>query len=354
MNKTIISLLAKISFVFLTLGVYSLVTLFKNDTNLDRHLKDDYVVNATTDVSTLTVNSNQLGPFYSGASNTTFTIKYISSVGYSNIVDTFQYGKTSTTISYSSSSAVHSVVAGREYTFSWTFPGNQVVNNGKLFLRISIKDRDTSTNLFDRSTDIYAATQEELYVNAMSQKSKNYPYLTFKITNSSPVRYSDALGFSQTLDFIDVDYYYKLDLSSFSFLYRGNGLMYDSAEIIFNDLNNVFKNHSKEGDGLIHIPLTLYLENTTDVKAKLARGYYVKPKTLEISDMRLTSYIPTNYFFFPINKLEQMNNYSFLIRIMGIGYNKTNIRLSLDYDVSRRLLGNCYNSEYCIVGGIKK
>lgn len=317
---------------------------------ISKNLNEKKVAKAD-DGSGLIINSNFIGPFDDNSGDITLILNIKSSVYYSSIRETFVYGTDPNNIAYSSSKAVHSVNANGEYEVSWTFPGRQIALYGKRYIRITISDVSRNTKLFERYTTLYKIGKETVNGNRYLNSIWSGNTICFQIVNSSFSPISDSFYFRDTVDFLAVDYYYRLDLSSIGFLFSSRSKTYEKAELSFDDEDNLFPLINKDNNGSIHIPLEIEIDGESRINFIFQHGFYVNPSNLEMSSQYINGFRPTNYFYLPINKLSNINDYKFSISIYGIGLNKTNVSLTLDYDISQNLIGRCDSSDYCVVGG---
>ena len=60
-----------------------------------------------------------------------------------------------------------------------------------------------------------------------------------------------------------------------------------------------------------------------------------------------------NMFYFPINKKKEFLGASFKIVLADCGLNKYNLNFLITYDIFRDLIGNCYQSDYCVKGMVE-
>ena len=339
--------------VFYLASFVGIISLFLSSIFISKYTQDEKATNVVADSNLpLRIKSNIIGPFDENSSDTPLTLTLNSSVYYEKIRETFIYGIDEDNIGYSYSSAIHSLEPESNYYTAFTFPGKQIATYGSRYVRIVVKNESTKTNIFETSFTISRIARDELNANGHLGQYWYSNILGFKIENSKITYYGDALSVIDTIDFLAVDYYYRLDLSSIYFEFISRGKTYDNVEIYFEDEHNIFPYFSKDESGVIHLPLSIDMSAMPKMGIKYKNGFYVNPRNLDMSSTIKSGYRATNYFYFPVNKLEQVVDYKFTFEITGLGWNKTTFRLTLDYDVSQRLIGRCDTSEYCITGGI--
>lgn len=95
----------------------------------------------------------------------------------------------------------------------------------------------------------------------------------------------------------------------------------------------------------------LNLKTKTVFNAELKLDYpiraYVDPITHQMSASRKTNYLQTRSLFFPTN-LELGKKFPLSIGISDYGINESSIRIDCEVVISKKILGNCVNSDYCL------
>ena len=97
-----------------------------------------------------------------------------------------------------------------------------------------------------------------------------------------------------------------------------------------------------------------FATNYSDGKVTInyAKTMYVNPKTLDMSLNPRTNFVPTNYFYLPINRCKELLDEPFNLRISKFGFAQNDILWTMHYTNTRLLIGDCQNSEYCVQGEI--
>lgn len=346
-NKRATSIISILCLLVMFLGCFSLAL------NKTIGGKNDAKVAYADDSKTFIVNTNRLGPFDENSQNCTLEVDFESSVYEQGIIPRLRYGTNPSNLYASDSKASQNIIPGNEYSVDFTFPGYDLGRIGSLFFILDFIYKDTLSQLYEQRFTIYRIGKETLNLNAHLGLYWNSYILGFEIKDSKIIYYRDKLSTVDTIDYFNVDYYYRLDLSSICFTFDSPRKSYDKAEICFDDEYNLFPNFPKDqSDGEIHIPLTINMFYMPVILIQFKYGFYVNPTNLSMSSTSKSGYRPTNHFYFPVNQLDKIVEYKFHFKVFGIGWNKSDILLTLDYDVSKRLLGRCDISEYCIVGGV--
>lgn len=152
---------------------------------------------------------------------------------------------------------------------------------------------------------------------------------------------------------LSVRNYYRLPLDDYYFTYDSLGsFAYAEAYISFGDPLNVFPlidsvNQFKEK----RVELELSM-NIPDVYFYFKKPLYVEPNYLLMSNLPKEGLVKTNFFYFPIYKLKELNGMQFKICINKLGHTKNSFSYTFSYYSDKYLVGNCNNADYCVVGGI--
>lgn len=174
--------------------------------------------------------------------------------------------------------------------------------------------------------------------------------VAFKVESNVVKTYADDFNFTGLKNYIDADNYYSLSLRNIEFLHNSQKFFYTQAYMQIKDKNQLFKNMPHTNGNII---LPLVIENDEETKSfKFKNKFYVNRLTLEISNVKKDGYVETEKFFLPINKKKDFIGTEMKIVISNCGYSRFNLMFDISYDVSRGLIGDCSNSDYCIKGEI--
>ena len=298
----------------------------------------------------LTVNSSLIGPYSLSSGDIPFTITLKSSVYREKVIESFTYGFAADQLFAASSKASHSMQVNQEYTVNFKISRDYIIDH--IYCRVRVIDYVTGIDIFNESCTIYARQNDILNGNPHLGDYWTSEVLAFKIVDSEIVPYRDILSLQDTLDFFAVDNYYRLDLKCIVFSFTSYSKSYGKAEISFEDEHNVFPLVEKDENDVIHLDLIVNMDDMPTISLQYKKGFYVNPKNLEMSSTYQSGYKPTNYFYFPVNKLTDIVDYKFNLRIEELGLNESTFLLTLDYDTTQRLIGRCYQSDYCVTGGV--
>ena len=129
---------------------------------------------------------------------------------------------------------------------------------------------------------------------------------------------------------------------------------YSMAKVTCKDINLVITNRNGVFNDLggtstsLILPLTLEFNGTTG-KLKFKNTMYVDPTTLMMSSTKKSGYVATNHLYFPRNEMKYQGEYEFNVLFTNFGINKTSVSSKHTIKALINTLGDCYNSEYCII-----
>lgn len=226
------------------------------------------------------------------------------------------------------------------YDNSYTRPTNTI--------SISWGVKTTSTTTVSHEIEVSKASSIRL-------NSEKYSYKS----NSSCLSYNKKKGWASLneditfVNFIDLyvaDYFHKLDLSDFYFLDNSKFTHTITAGDILLEIQNVngaFKNLNAKNNSL-QVPLKL-VKDTDCYYLTPKEVLYVNPLTLDMSSIERDGYVKTNHIYFPRNGRRFENEYSCRIGITKFGLDGSQFVTSFKYKSLRNIIGDCRNSEYCVI-----
>ena len=190
-------------------------------------------------------------------------------------------------------------------------------------------------------------------VSASTLKSALYTSnsLGFYGNGSEMRELKEVFDFRGIGDYIDNDYYYRLDISRNHFLYPNNfPLTYKSAVLRFNDSGYVFPYYTHLSNDDIEVPLNLSVDGNR-VIFSFAKSFYVNRRTLEISDTYRPDWIATPHFYLPVNGRKKLSGKTMYFELTELGYDKISTTIPLRYELDRTIIGVCSDGDFCVVGG---
>ena len=263
------------------------------------------------------------------------------------------------------------------YRFTYSLIGKNHKTGATVFSQQKIIKIDPSATFTISTANYLFDTGLELEFSVTSVDGKNYHsstgviypsktnYVDVSRYKSEPLTIDDVcygitnsvLKTSETYDFRDMnDSFSKtsenaVSLDEIRFSYSEKKFLnYESAYLEITDYNNLYPLVSGNGNIKL-IPVSLTNKNG-EVSFEVNSQMYVNQSTLDMSSSYLEGYTQTNEFYIPKNKENEFSKNEYKIVVNGFGYSNSQISIPLDFYYSSKLLGMCYDSDYCIHGGI--
>ena len=192
----------------------------------------------------------------------------------------------------------------------------------------------------------------EVNANAHKNNSVTFNNCCIGLQNSRKIT-SETYNFKDTLDYVTIDDNNAFAINEISFSYnRGDYLHYSSCYLEVNDYIGVYGNFLSRDGYKVAFPLDI-VASSSSITFIPNSHMYVNKKTMEMSDYRITGYSETNQIYVPIGKEKEFESNEVRIVIEDFGFSKSKIVIPLSFFSLHKLFGACYESEYCITGGVK-
>ncbi len=243
----------------------------------------------------------------------------------------------------------HDVIKGSEYTLTFLLPFKSSLTERGLKVLIEFINPNSEV-LHSFSFNIKPIERKtinpKLYIN-------DY-YVTDDIVvdpDQYSTNHSERIRFNETLDYFNVDNYYRLSLEDTFISYEcGKSFPGCVAHLHFTDFLRIFPYLDNEKlVPYFDIPLRTIKKNN-GVLFAFPSVMYVKPETLEMALEAKPGFKSTSYFYLPKNKCESLLDQEFSIVVSEFGYSKTSFTWNMRYTNNQRLIGDCSNSDYCVIG----
>ena len=191
-------------------------------------------------------------------------------------------------------------------------------------------------------------------INIKNYRHEIYTHNNVLLKFENNIFYTDeSFDFTNLNEYLSIEDTNILDLSNISFAYDEK-LGFESGDIILHvkDYANVFPDlKKKDNEALFAMKKTV--ENG-QVILSLDEELYVNKKTLEISRINHHKYVPTDNIYIPVGKELLFENDEIYITISDAGHSKCDITMPFTYYYTNKEIGQCYESDYCISGGIRE
>lgn len=243
----------------------------------------------------------------------------------------------------------HSASKGSSYDLTFTLPLKSSLTSKGLTIIIEFinnKDLVLKTVSFNIKPIVRQTINPKLYLN---------DYFINEDIVVDPDDYSNSnqekIRFDQTLDYFNVDNYYRLSLNDFIITYLCD-LPFSSciAHLHYVDYLKVFPYlDSNDEVPVVNIPLNPK-ESFNRVLFTFPKNMYVKPTSLEMSLEAKPGFVTTSYFYLPKNRCEELLDQTFTVVVSEFGHGKISFNWDVKYLNNHHLIGDCSNSDYCVVG----
>ena len=230
-----------------------------------------------------------------------------------------------------------------DYSFSFT----DINNYARAGITVRLGLYDTSKRIFLDYIDGHLSVKEsrKIDIDNIYGDLEYEPCLSF-----NDEKIEERFNFSNFTHLLDLETYYRLDLSSISFFYDCyKKFEADSISLSFIDIDNLFP-YIEEINGIKSVPL--YIKEDNKEISFVFKNLYVIKNTLEMSVINRDGFIPTNYFYLPKNKINKLQGFKFIINMVNGGVSNISFDYEVEIGISHLLLGPCSDSMYCVVGGV--
>ena len=224
-------------------------------------------------------------------------------------------------------------------------------------IRVVIEITSDATNYYNRKFyfRLFPHENRKVYnLKDYSEKKLELDTYVVQIQDSRIVLPWETYSFSEFRDYFLLDNYYALRLNQFHFSYSfPYNFMYSGASMTIKNAPNCFSRLKKNGSDDCVIPLSIAMNEDQQIILRYQSGLYVNKDTLEMSFSPVNDkYVPTNTFFLPKNHVDDVIGTTFVFLLEGCGYGDINLYFEVEFDSSRYLIGDCSNSDYCVIEGV--
>lgn len=166
--------------------------------------------------------------------------------------------------------------------------------------------------------------------------------------------YTDEMfNFTNLNEYLTVESNNRLDFSSVVFKYDSPD-PFSCSHITLNikDYNNVFP-YLQSNNQMVTLKMK-YTQIGDDVYLDLDEKLYVNKYTLEVARDPMSNFVETNNLFIPTNKEDDFMGDEVEIKMLDVGYSELDFTMPFNFYFSKKYIGECYESDYCVHGGIKE
>ena len=199
---------------------------------------------------------------------------------------------------------------------------------------------------------IYPTVSDDVSITNHKDSPIVFDGVLFRVEDNE-IKTSEQFDFTDTIDYISVKNSNKINFSEIKFLYSDDlEFKAEKVEYHIKDYKNIYPSFKKIGNEVI-IGLN-YTVNGNEVSFYVDDKLYVNENSLEMSPTNLPEYRRTSDFYIPLGKEELFIEDESYILIRKAGYSENNIYIPLTFFYNNKYLGECYQSDYCISGGIRE
>jgi hypothetical protein len=297
------------------------------------------------------ISTDFFGPFSAYQDNVDLTFNISIGKSKSMFSEKFTCGPSAEDIRFSTKTDSHRPTSDL-YTFTVNLPTYMLLSPNGMFCKVQVTEEKTGF-IQASSFEIKPLTSYHQSIDPSKYITSPYKvyYARYRILGNSITYHQENFQFRDYIDYLNIDTYYRLDLSGVNFTCGPLlDFSYETAYLLISDYQNIFPYLNHDTNHCVQIPLQV-VSNSTTKSFKYANYMYVHPKTLEMSLTYRDGFVQTRYFYLPINKKAQMLEERVQIHLLGAGFSKSDITWDLSYLATGNIIGNCSNSDYCIIGG---
>ena len=299
------------------------------------------------DDSELTITGGPYGPFFAYQNDTPIVIT-LNQSGSHRYNCTFACGPSSSDIRYSTT---FSQSFGGSCNLTLNLPTFSYLTPNGMFCRLTCVEKYGNTSKEFLFTIYPAIKNHTINAGSYISSSFNNLYASCSFFSGNLFYATEKFQFPNYIDYLNIDTYYYLDVSSVDFIYTlKTSMPYESAYISFEDSDNLFPYIQHDEEDYISVPLKIIKKGLFST-FEYAKTMYVHPKRLQMSLVPLEGFVATKHFYLPVNHKEDFLDRKIHIEIKNAGVCNTNIIWDLSYLANTNIIGSCSNSDYCVVGG---
>lgn len=289
-----------------------------------------------------------IGPYVENNQNVKLKGYYYSKNDYSNVRERLSIAVIGEEETYFSTTKKHTVEANQANLLTFTLPLSDMLTKKGISCMIQVLNSESNPMYF---ISFNLKPVESKTINPGDYLNSKYE-ISDVVVDPDDYLFShvESFTFKKFLDYFDTDHYYRIDVAQFSINYSCPKKFVETYGVLsFTDYDKLFP-YLDNADQVpsFDIPITAY-QSGTKINFKFKNTMYVHPKTLEMSFIPRNGFVATKYFYLPRNKTKQMLNQLFTLKMEKFGYGQINFSWDVRYINNRNLIGDCNNSDFCVV-----
>lgn len=292
-----------------------------------------------------------IGPFIEGTDDYTISSNVSPTISNTSIREKMRVYLIDGSIVKTEVKEAHSVKKNVDYSLTFTLPFKSALTKRGLNIVIDF------LNSSNESLQNFSFNIKPIQPTRINPKDYLNDYYSVSDIIVDPDNYktvaSEQYKFDSFIDYFNVDNYYRLRLDNIIITYSSvlecpPGL----AHLHFVDYLKLFPYlDNNEEVPTFDVPLTV-TRTKSSTNFNFPSNMYVKPKSLEMSLVARPGFVTTKYFYLPINHCSDLLDQTFTIVVDKFGHNQNSFSWDVRYINNRNLIGDCANSDYCVVGEI--
>ena len=290
------------------------------------------------------------GPFHVGDPDFNATFEYRLNIPNQTIIERIRVLNSNNTVVYGASKPSKTYADNALNSVSFTIPIRDYLTYQGLTLKFEIlnKDRILMREYF---ATFYPVTTPELSYIYLKNNAYQTNSIAFYGDGVTLREGKELFDFRELGDYIDVDYYYRLDLNSLCFDYESVfSLMYSSMNLIFEDRDHLFPYLTHDGSENVSLKLQIYKKDS-HYHFKYENKFYINKRTLQVSDSYRQGFVLTSDFYLPINGKKLFNGKTMYLAFNKLGQSEITVSFPLHYSIDKSLVGLCNDGKHCVGGG---
>lgn len=144
-------------------------------------------------------------------------------------------------------------------------------------------------------------------------------------------------------------FYHKIDFSDFKIILDDYTFATFKPKVTLGIQNYTAKHFETDEELFSYVDLNVVKEENNTVHFEPGVSFYVNMETLEMSLRKYPNYVKTRHFYLPRNEYKNQNDYTFYLIFENFGANKNKVIHTFKFNALINTIGDCVNSEYCVV-----
>ena len=304
-------------------------------------------------ITSVSMSFDRMGPFTKYQKDVSFKYTLTNkSIFDETVYEFFLFGNKDVPIGKTIKTATHSVKGNQTVECSVNLPLSMLLGDDGMIIHIELRNSSDSV-LKTKEFTIYPIISST--INPITTDYYESNYVVASMDKDVLTVSKERMVFHDFFDYFTTSTYYKLNINQFKIDWQSSlsEMTIGDSYLYIDGYQEYFPSLAYKG-GITKIPLKMVKDNNGYYQLTFMWKLFVEPKTLIMSTEPRIGYRPTNCFFLPINKKHDLANMQVRFELNNVGFNKNKIIWSSKLLAANNLIGNCQDSEYCVVGEIEE